>query len=32
LHGGLDVQSTAGNGTRLIITIPVAIEEQSDGN
>jgi len=32
LHGGLEVQSTAGNGTRLIITIPVASGEQSDGN
>jgi signal transduction histidine kinase len=32
LHGGLEVRSTAGSGTRLLITIPVAIGEQSDGN
>lgn len=32
LHGELEVQSTPGGGTRLIITIPVAVGEQSDGN
>jgi signal transduction histidine kinase len=32
LHGELEVRSTPGNGTRLIITVPVAIGEQSDGN
>jgi signal transduction histidine kinase len=32
LHGELEVRSTAGNGTRLVIAIPVAFEEQSDGN
>jgi two-component system, NarL family, sensor histidine kinase UhpB len=32
LHGELDVRSTPGNGTRLIITVPVAAEEHSDGN
>jgi len=32
LHGELDVHSTTGVGTRLVITIPVACEEQSDGN
>ena len=32
LHGELEVRSTPGGGTRLIITIPVAIGEQSDGN
>jgi signal transduction histidine kinase len=32
LHGELEVRSTPGGGTRLIITIPVAIREQSDGN
>jgi two-component system, NarL family, sensor histidine kinase UhpB len=32
LHGELEVRSTPGNGTRLIIAIPVAIGEQSDGN
>jgi len=32
LHGELEVRSTPGGGTRLIITIPVAIGEPSDGN
>lgn len=32
LHGELEVRSTPGGGTRLIITIPVAIREQSDGD
>jgi signal transduction histidine kinase len=31
LHGELEVRSTPGNGTRLIITIPIA-GEQSNGN
>ncbi len=32
LHGELDVRSTPGGGTRLVITVPVAAEEHSDGN
>jgi signal transduction histidine kinase len=32
LHGELEVRSTPGNGTRLVITIPVTVGEQSDGN
>ena len=32
LHGELEVRSAPGGGTRLIITIPVAVGEQCDGN
>lgn len=32
LHGELEVRSRPGSGTRLIITIPVAVGEQCDGN
>lgn len=32
LHGELEVQSAPQGGTRLIITIPVAMGEQTDGN
>ena len=32
LHGELEVRSTPGGGTRLIITIPVAGGEQANGN
>jgi signal transduction histidine kinase len=32
LNGELEVRSTPGGGTRLIITIPIALGEQADGN